>query len=398
MRRRQISLVQAVGWCVVVAACGGNRGPSFAVSDSAGVEVVTTLVPIWDSAGQWTIDPDPILRLGLTEGDEPYLFQDIQGVVLLEDGRIVVADGLSRELRFFDSSGSYLLKAGGPGQGPGEFTILYGLGRCGEGLFAFDPGQRRVNVFGLQGKFRGTIPVLEPKGNRGAYRSRCGPDGKLVIAGWGQQRQRNPDGPELLFQQGAPVWLVDPQNGTVVELGEYITSERVVTMHGGSGPHPFGRSVVFTLDRDHVFLGTSERLQVEVRDHGGRLLRIYRGPDTDLTITPEVLSDYREAELNPADSLIRDRLVEHDMPMPPGMPAYLEFILDPDGNLWTERFPMPGEANPRWGVVSAEGKFYGHMEMPDGFQLMGVTRDQLLGVSRDSLGVERVELYRLSRN
>ena len=294
---RICSLVVAGAGLVAVACFGDSRRePSFAVSDSAGVELVVTQVPVWSSGHRWMLEPTPTLRIGLTEGDDPYLFEDIRGVVLLDDGRIVVADGLSREVRFFDARGTYLLTAGGPGQGPGEFADLSWLGRCGEGLYAFDRRQRRVNVLSLEGELRGTAPVLEPEANRVAYRSRCGPDGKMVISGWGETRRRNPAADVVLFQQGAPVWLIDPSNGQAAKLGEYISSERVVTMHGGSGPHPFGRSVVFTLDRERVFIGTSERLQVEVRDHEGKLQRIFRGPDADLVISPETIAHYRSIQ------------------------------------------------------------------------------------------------------
>lgn len=387
-----------LGLAMVACACGSGRSPSFAVSDSAGAEVLITGTPVWETGNPWTIDPTPSLRVGFAGGDPPYLFEDIRGVVLLDDGRIVVADGLSQEIRFFDPSGKHLLTVGGPGQGPGEFRFLHWLDRCGDGLWAFDLGQRRVNIFSLHGEFQETVPVLEPDLDRVPYRTRCGPDGKMVVAGWGQARSHNPDGSVVLFQQGAPVWLVDPGTENAVKLGDYISSERVVTMHGGSGPHPFGRSVVFTLDREQVFIGTSERLQVEVRNHEGKLVEIFRGPDTPLTITPEFISNYRSAEFRRPDSLIRNRLEEHEMAMPPGMPAYDEFILDPEGNLWVERFLPPWEVGNRWGIFSAEGRFLGHLVMPEGFRMMDVTEDFVIGVREDELEVERIELYRLNRN
>jgi hypothetical protein len=366
------------------------------------VEVLVTRDPAWESFASWSVEPTPSLRFGLIEGDAPYLFQDIRGVVLLEDGRIMVADGLTRELRFFDANGEHLLTVGGLGQGPGEFGGIDWVRLCGGALFAFDRRQRRVNVFGLAGEFMETFPLLEPQRERVPYESACGPDGKFVVVGWGQGM---PDSSARfgLYQARAPIWLIDPIADVVTELGEYVSSERVFhrntdTGGGGSEPHPFGRSVSFALARDRVFIGTSERLQVEVRGHDGTLLRVLRGPNDDLGITPAMIAEYRALELSRPDSLLRNRLEGNEMLMPSTLPAYTQLLLDPGGNLWVERFRLPGQGRQRWGVFAETGEFLGHLEMPDGFELMDLASDHIIGVSEDELGVERVETYRLHRN
>ena len=146
-----------------------------------------------------------------------------------------------------------------------------------------------------------------------------------------------------------------------------------------------------------VYVGSSERLEVEVFDHGGRLIRVQRGPDTDLIIDDSFLSGYRAATMSRPDSLMRNRLIDNDLPMPARLPAYTEFIVDPQGNLWVERFRTPWAGSNRWGVFSEGGDFYGHVEMPEDFQLMYVGNDHVVGVTRDEFDVERVELYGLTR-
>jgi hypothetical protein len=51
----------------------------------------------------------------------------VVGAVRLSDGRIVVADGLSREARYFDVGGEALQTVGGQGEGPGELRFLYSI-------------------------------------------------------------------------------------------------------------------------------------------------------------------------------------------------------------------------------------------------------------------------------
>ncbi|MDE2984600.1 MAG: hypothetical protein OXU69_07830, partial [Gemmatimonadota bacterium] len=68
------------------------------------------------------MDTIPEYQIGEVEGSEPYLFTRIAGARRLLDGRVVVLDRESCELRFFDGEGGFLERTGGRGEGPGEFT------------------------------------------------------------------------------------------------------------------------------------------------------------------------------------------------------------------------------------------------------------------------------------
>jgi hypothetical protein len=79
-------------------ACNADDTPeaSFAVADSAGVEVVTTTRPTWsDSGSPWRLTLE--MEIGELEGAEPYLFGDPVSAVRLDDGR--VSSQASRGLR-----------------------------------------------------------------------------------------------------------------------------------------------------------------------------------------------------------------------------------------------------------------------------------------------------------
>jgi hypothetical protein len=386
----------AVALLVVTTACT-DRGAraSFAVPDSADAELIVTTVAAWDTARPWTVEPEPVVRIGLREGDAPYLFQNVVGAEVLEDGRIAVADGLSREIRFFNAQGTYLLTSGGVGEGPGEFTSIRWLGRCGVGLFVMDWRLARATVLSLQGELVETFPLRDPDTGRTTNGARCGPDGQMLFIAWGEL-----DAPREfeIFSEESLLRLWDPGSQRTVELGQYVSAER---LQAGRTiwPHPFGRAVVFALDRDRVLIGRSERLQVEVRDFEGDLTRIFRGPDLDLSLPGEALGRYRSAEVSRPDSLLRQRLEAEGAAMPDSVPAYRRFLIDPLRNLWMERFEGPFEVAPReWGVFSDDGVFLGHVAMPEGFRLLDVTAELLAGVATDDLGVERIELYRLERH
>lgn len=369
---------------------------SFAVADSAGVEVVTTTRSAWSgSDSPWRLTLE--MEIGELEGSEPYLFGDPASAVRLNDGRIAVADAQSADIRFFDMNGNFLYRAGRRGQGPGEFTSFSWLARCGDGLLAYDWQQRRATPISLGGEAGDPFPVPTPEEGRPVYRSRCLPDGSFLAVGWGEQ-PRLPAGQEYLFhKQTAELWRMFPPGDSTITIGTYISSERLRHPRG-SGPHPFSRSVVFAGRGDQLLIGGAERLQIEVRSLDGELLEIYRGPDAELVIDDEFLSSYRRAELSPGDSAMRRWLEAAEYPMPERYPAYTDLLADPLGFVWVERFVAPWElAHRTWGVFDPEGVFLGHLQLPPAFDVTDVTEDHVVGVAHDDLGVPRIRVYRLDR-
>ena len=79
-----------------------DRQPRVVVRDSAGVEIVVSHRRGWDTPMTWRVNAQPTLEIGKVTGEPGYEFDQIAGLVRLDDGRIVVADGGSSEVRFFD--------------------------------------------------------------------------------------------------------------------------------------------------------------------------------------------------------------------------------------------------------------------------------------------------------
>jgi hypothetical protein len=72
-------------------------------------------------------------------------------------------------------------------------------------------------------------------------------------------------------------------------------------------------------------------------------------------------------------------------------------LVDAVGNLWVKPFTRqdPGEID--WSVFDVGGQFRGLVTLPGRFQPMEVGDDYVLGVARDTLDVETVHLFGLSR-
>lgn len=114
----------------LTAACA-DAGPTMqraSVRDSAGVRIVESTSGAWDSASAWVIGEQPVVQIGAADSDEPaMLLTRVEGLTRLSDGRIVILDGQTSEVRWFTPEGEHIVTRGGKGKGPGEFTYAMAL-------------------------------------------------------------------------------------------------------------------------------------------------------------------------------------------------------------------------------------------------------------------------------
>ena len=147
----------------VVCGCAQvDRGPpAYAMRDSAGITIVES--PDLDVASLplWTMSVAPTVEIGGNSGDSGHQLNQVVNVARLGDGRIVLGDGGSREVRFFDPDGGHSLSVGGPGEGPGEFArFLMGIERLpGDTVVASDWPFGTLTRFAPNGELIGTETI-----------------------------------------------------------------------------------------------------------------------------------------------------------------------------------------------------------------------------------------------
>ncbi len=86
------------------------------------------------------------------------------------------------------------------------------------------------------------------------------------------------------------------------------------------------------------------------------------------------------------------------MQFPAWAPAYRQFELDPAANLWVAEYDLPGRPDVTWTVFSLQGRWIADVALPRSLHVLQVGSDFLLGLTRDSLDLETVELLRLSES
>ena len=387
--------------CLFCLACDdpAASAPTSVVEDSAGVAVVTNTVPAPDSRLGWLVGPPPPLGIGVQEGDESHQLFAVEDAARLPDGSIAVANSGTSEIRFYSRDGSFLESWGGAGEGPGEFP---------DGdpeSVAVWPGDSIVGA----SWWRGAISVFDADGNHG--RSAFLGEGHYSFVGLmsdgnilGQPSiligMPFGTGESLLHRQQARFALLAPDGELHASLGTHEGDEWFFSPTSRSArPHPFGRTVLATVWGDLAVVATNDRYEITAYDGDGRLARIVRRDGEPRIPTQAELDAALEAGYAEASEEARARLVtmNEGMPLVEAYPAFSALASDPLGYLWVREYDLPGQDRNLWTVFDPEGRVQGFVEMPIGFEPHEIGEDYILGLARDDLGVERVQLWGLSR-
>jgi len=118
-----------------------------------------------------------------------------------------------------------------------------------------------------------------------------------------------------------------------------------------------------------------------------------------LAINGSELSALIEQEIQELDSdEARERRRElEEMPRPDVHPSLGRIAADHLGYLYVEEYLLPGEETGAWTIFDPEGKPVATLSLPSDFSVLDIGDDYVLGVRRDELGLEVLELYQLNR-
>jgi hypothetical protein len=390
---------------LALGACGigeDQEGPAFAVRDSAGIQIVENTAPAWNEAQGWRLSAEPLLQIGEVEGAPAYQFSRVPAVLQLSDGRIAVANSGSHEIRLFDASGRHLRSVGGKGGGPGEFESLSWIRRLpGDSLLAYDERQRRLSTFDSQGALvRSSNLVFSKDAEFPRAVGRFSNGALLIWTGGVYVAGEVKDGPSR-----APVSLSRySAEGTPMDpIAALLGPETFVqTEEGGFTVTllPFGRASRHALAGDRVFAGDNDTYSIGVYSADGKLERLIRRQHTPHPVTQEHIDMVRQERLDGTDSPGSRQRIEKmiaAMPLPPTMPAFDALQADDDAHLWVREYSPPGTLGSQWTVFDREGRMLGTVSMPDHFRPTQIGRDFVLGVWRDDLDVEHVQMYALEK-
>ena len=378
-----------------------DPGPPLLVQrDSAGIQIVEAMRPLWGDSSRWSIDPEPLVDLALSGSGPPHEFYRIRGLKQRLDGSFVVVNRGSQQVRLYSRAGDFLGALGGPGEGPGEFNNLWRVELVADTAFALDT-DGRVTVVGPDMVLVRTFELPHE-----VFEIHALGDGTLLAESYvvmeleeaGVQLIRPPTALVRFGLDGTWIDSIGVRPGR--ESFELASEDDYI-----SGPALFGKASKTTTLGLRVFYGSSDLMQVEELDPAGNLSRILRIPDYPLGLTAEQFDAERQA--------MYDATIPPGIPVPPrfrrviesqavaaNRPAFSNMLVDVSGAIWLELYRGVSEQDrpQEWLVLEADGTWLGTVKVPDRFRITDITMETVLGVWRDDVDVEHPQVLRLTRN
>ena len=396
----------------LVACCAASSASAQTTRDSAGIRIIDNLKPAWSPGRAWRLSEKPILDIGGGTGADNELGR-IADLTRLSDGRIVVADRSSLQLRFYDAAGRHLKSVGGKGQGPGEFREFDAITRlAGDSIAVEMP--RMATIFSPSGTFvrnvqfgpfpEGVlqIPLVMALGRFD--------NGTAVVMDYPQGR-RGPVGARR-WVDSSSLFLVDRTGAVVRPLG---TAPVVVFVAGATHPSPldFGPQAPHASSGRAIYLGFTDQYAIRVYDSDWRLERIIRRAWTPRRLTGRDIDTYVDGWMQmwsrkAGAERQAERSQMREGAYPEFLPAYSAILATPTGEIWVREPDLTGAPGcwclaglstvpSKWSVFDGGGRWLGDVEMPPRMIPLEIGADYVLGRSLDADDVPHAVMYRLDR-
>ncbi len=387
----------------LVNACGGSaQRAGVAVRDSAGLAIVENAARN-DTVLDWRLETTPLVDIGTAEGDPAHELQFASSAIRLGDGRIIVANAGTDELRAYAPDGVHLWSVGREGEGPGEFRNLGWVRRYrGDSLMTYDRSLHRLSVFTTDGEF-GRIARLESRAD-GLSPAAVAPleDGTVVVHASGVITPQASPG---IHRLPGRLLRYSPEGEILNEIAdapgpEWVMDEEFKTL----ARRPFTTDFEQAVYGSRIYYGFARTWEILAADPSGAtqtIIRLARSPEE---LTPDHVAAYQDAQLERLrrfgreDLMPRERRRVESLPYPSQLPAYRRLLTDRRGHLWVEVHQGLGGADRLFVIFDPEGGLLGRLRLPGDLEVYEIGEDYVLARWRDELDVEHVRLYRLERN
>lgn len=404
-------LVPVVVQIVFVGCDAADTRSRDAEADSAGITIITNQPPY----PAWQLADSPLVRVGVREGDAPYQLHDVRFAARLSDGRIMVVDGGSQEVRWYSSAGTHRSTLGRRGAGPGEFgNIRSAVVTRGDSVVIMDLGnQRLVWISPEEAVVR--EHVVSGFGTSDKRVLGVAMDGRVRIANYRYTYNVarpgfNPtrDSLVLLLYSTAGVDSVARIPGDETSTWVQFDSGRPSRMmQWGLG---YGYPTLTGANQEHFIVAHGEHAQVEMLDSSGAITRILRRAELGPTpVTPadrdqfvrywvedarrRGVRDVTEVEQGRRDEM--QALSENH-----SVPAFDRLLVDAEGRVWLRDYAPVWWTGPvqLWTIYDSLGHVLARASIPTQLVVTHVGLEHVTGVERDELDVETVVVYHIDRS
>jgi hypothetical protein len=382
-------------------ACGSNPpNAPLGARDSAGVLIRQLAadhrdsLPIWSTRVLFSTSSLDTIQIG--DGE---LSARIVG-----DSLVVVAQG--QQVYVIGMDGNLRRSFGRSGEGPGEYSTIYGLGvNADHTLFLTDFLTGRITHLMLTGEVVSIRPRLAP------YSEGIDAEPLVLLADkqmmaiprqWRPARSALPGIAPGEISRDPVTLLAYSADGTLTDsIGKWPGLERVNGL-----VIPFARSVVYHSKGTTTVLSVTDSLAVSRYD--GRNLKLqFFAPLNSAAPTNIQRRQWDSgvvADLPELGAALVER--EKDISGPPTLPTIGGLLVDDSMNIWVGSYATAGQAMREWVVYSSTGEPIGKLELPAHSGVLLPSRAELLDVSarhalvlrRDADGALEIEVRVVERD
>ena len=397
-----MKLYRPVGAAVVwflLSACADSGAPipSVSVRDSAGIRIVENSFDVLANAPEWSLSPTPALKLGALEGEDPEIFHQVSGAVLLYD-LVWVLDRGSSELRAFRLDGSHAMTTGREGEGPGEFFMPVLLMVVEpDTLVVWDQRNHRVSYFGPAGAFLRSS-LIRADLSSPTFLSALD-DGSYLFSGF---RAVLPATDEI---EVTPLSVIrhepDVHSTDTVGVFPHLRLKKV-NRPVDFPPVTFSPLTQVDGERRTFWVGTGEARELEQRDRDGQIVQLVRWKGLGREVRPEHVTAALEKRMARAQTERERELVRktfEQVPVASEFPSLSDLVVDRLGRIWVQEYPDPTDDGPyKWIIFGEDGQVVATIRLPRDLRPREFGEDYVLGVIRGDFDEEYVFLFEIEKS
>ncbi len=351
------------------------------------------------------------VRLGGADAVGPESFGKVVGALLsTAPDEVVIADGLSSDLRVFTLDGEYRRSIGRKGAGPGEFRAIRSLWRVApDRLAVWDIQLARVTVFDDAGGFTRSFPI-DLKAYQSTRPTFVGPlpNGALVMR----------DRPDVRDQTGLRDGLRrEPIRLLYVDSMGYL-SHTIRTVDGaeewfqnrdggwGYSQPIFGEDFFAVTMGSEILVGVNDgsdlrRITSEGKMVVGQRMHLQPSPATDRQIESERLLRIEGVKRLPAGVPFREEIWERhkelirNLVARDAVPSFDRLVPTRSGELWVRAYPLPSDDQCSWLRIGSNNEPTGRILLDRSATIMDGDRDVLLILEKDQFDADVISILNI---
>lgn len=331
----------------------------------------------------------------------PYELSEVVGVATLSDGRFIIGNRATNDIRVFSPTGSHLMTVGRTGGGPGEFYGLSWIGvASADTILAYDLRSRRLSWFAPNGKYvRGS--TIDTGMWSGSVIGRFA-DGSFVVTSnrYPLPRAR----PAGLVVDSIVLSRVSADANRWARLGAFPGWQQFWTGSGAAGVGfglPVFRKLHVIVCDSAIVAGYPDRPHVSWVSSEGQRLGELDLPLAERAISPAEREQIIKARTARASADFRPRIeaaIEAGGVVPHSYPPFAALGGDTVGTLWVA-LPAVGVSAPtEWVRYAPNAAVIDTVRLAPRSRFAAVAGDRLFVIARDEDDVEHVLAYRIPKS